>query len=476
MRIILISKIGIQDTVNSPNNKDFNGSVYPLELAYIRAYLESKNHEVNHIEFNLTFFDQLKFDEFKKKLSVKIDLFNPDVIGFSITTGNHIDTYNIIEHVYKNYPKLKIIISGEHVTVMYEQIIKKYPHVIAVIGEGEITFSELLEDRPLNSIDGIAFFSEGKVIKTKNRELIKDLDTLPFPVYTMSPKRTMATIITSRGCPFSCSFCFRNQNAKKIQRFRSANNIADEIELVIKKNPNIKNIYFYDDAFLTNNKRVIEICNEIIKRKLTHIKFQCNARFKPFHKELVPYLETANFTLLLFGLESGNKTILNTCHKSIKQQDIIDTITTLKNSNICVATFLIVGLPGETKETIIETAKFIQKLQKIKYIMYYDYNPAILLSYPGTEIYETMKLSGKISDKYWLINNEIPFYTVEHSNEELIELRKLLVKHIAFMPLSLTKIYHQKHMLISILKYTINHYKTKPILLIKTIIKGTQIP
>lgn len=438
---------------------------YSVGMLYIQSYLESKKHEVKYLDFMLITFDNKN----KEILTNEINSFRPEVIGFSMLSFHNITTFRMIEYVHETHPEIKIVVGGIHATIMYRQLIEKYPYIIVVIGEGEVTFNEILEDRPLSSIDGIAFYSDGKLIKTENRELIYDLDSLPFPHHPMNPERKWSNIITSRGCTASCSFCSLNPNAKRIQRFRSAKNVVDEIE-IIAKNPNIKTIQFLDDAFLTNNNRVIEICEEIIKRGLNRIEFVCQARFKPFHKEMIPYLEKANFTSLMFGLETANENMLKACHKSIKQQDAINTITLLKDSRILYYPFLIVGLPGETRDTIIETAKFVQRLQKIKYMMYYDEkNPGTLMVYPGTEVYEIMKAAGKITDDYWLTNSVAPFFTVEHSVDELMELRKLLVDHIVFMPLSLTKLYYQKSMLLSIFKYAIKRYKTKPLTLMKTV-------
>lgn len=452
-------------------------SGYPLGIMYIQSYLKSKNHDVDVLDFI-----QVPFDESKQKLMNTIESFHPEIIGFSVLTGNHINTFRMMESIHELYPNIKIVLGGIHVTIMYEQVIKKYPYVIAVIGEGEITFSELSEDIPLHSINGIAFFSEGNVIKTENREMINDLDILPFPSHsTLTSKSTFANIITSRGCPASCSFCVLNPNAKRVCRIRTVKNVVDEVESVLKNYPNIKRIYFIDDAFLTNNKRVIELCKEIINRKLNNIDYQCQARIKPFHKELIPSLEQANFKTLLFGMETANENMLKMCHKNIKQKDIINTMILLKKSKIRVGMFIIVGLPGETKDTIIETAKFIQKIQKIKYIMYnFNYKieppslPPILNIYPGTEVYETAKKSGKITDDYWLTNNSPPFYTVEHSLEELNEFRDELIKYIAFMPFSINKLKYQYYMIPSIAKYVLRYYKTHPLLLLRNYIANVK--
>lgn len=461
MRIILTSLSHLEkfDSYNHYND------VYPLGLLYIQSYLESKNHEVKYHNFWFT-----PFEESKKILINEINKFHPDIIGFSFLTDTRVNTFKMIEYIHEMYPKLSIVVGGIHVTIMYEQILKKYPYLIAVIGEGEITFGELLDNRPLHTIKGIAFNWDGEIVKTENRELC-ELDSLPFPKHQIHSKQTQINIMTSRGCPSACSFCVLNPNVKRIQRFRSATNVVDEIEAIINEHRQIKSVYFIDDTFLTNNSRVVEICNEIIKRGLNKIEFSCQARFKPFHKKLIPYLEHANFKLIAFGLETANEPMLKRCHKSITQEDAVVAIEALRYSDIIINVYLLVGLPGETQETIIETVNFFHRLQKIKYIMHYDSNPGILVTYPGTEVYDMMKSAGKISDDYWLTDKSTPVYSVEHSFEELTEFRDYIAKRTAFMPMSLKKIWYQRDFLISILKYVVKQYKTRPLVLLKNIIK-----
>jgi len=140
-------------------------------------------------------------------------------------------------------------------------------------------------------------------------------------------------------------------------------------------------------------------------------------------------LEQAGFKTVMLGLESGNNQILNSCHKGITQDDVTRAVELFAKSDIDLVLFLIVGLPGETIETITTTARFIQKLQKIKYIFYQDIG--ILMVYPGTEVYQLMKDCGKISDDYWMTGQPTPIYTVDNSVETLYEFKNLVLDHIA---------------------------------------------
>jgi len=429
---VLLATTSFEDIPLVPASKTDEESHYPIGLAYLHSYLESKNINVNTICMNNKPYDYC----FKKVIEI-IENFSPDIIGFQILTSNRVSSYRLIEYIHENYPKIKIVIGGIHSTIMYKQLIEKYPFLIAILGEGEITFFELIKELDkkspnLKKIDGIAFYEKG-VTRTKPRKVIENLDVLPFPKHELFFKnswRYSGCILTSRGCCFSCSFCCLNPESKRIVRFRSPKNVVDEIEYMVNKFPQMTEIFIHDDSFFINNNRVIEICDEIIKRKIK-MDFVCSGRFKPISKELVKRLEEANFKRVLLGLESGDNGILKACHKGINQDDVLNTFKLFSKSPINLKTFLIVGLPGENIKTIKETAKFIKKMQKMKYVSYGN-SSNFLIIYPGTEVYEIAKSKGVINDEFWLSDKEIPIYTAENSYEELNKLGSILLDNIAF--------------------------------------------
>jgi radical SAM superfamily enzyme YgiQ (UPF0313 family) len=411
-----------------------NKTYYPLGLAYIHTYLESKNIEVETLWLN-----NKPYENCFKEVIEKVKEFSPDVVGFQILTCNRVSSYYLIEYIHENFPKIKIIVGGIHATIMYKQLIEKYPFSIAVLGDGEITLFELIKELDkktpnLKKIDGIAFYKHNGVTRTKPRKLIENLDTLPFPKHEIffksSKERLTGSLLSARGCPFSCSFCCLNPESKRIVRFRDPKKVVDEIEYMIKKFPKMKEISINDDSFFVNNQRVIEICNEIIKRKIK-LDFICSGRIKPLSKEVVKKLEEANFIRVTLGIESGDNSILKSCHKGINQEDILNAFKLFSKSKIHLKTYLIIGLPGENLNTINETAKFIKKLQKIKYVSYpRSFN--ILFVYPGTEVYEIAKSKGFINDEFWLSDKEIPLYTAEHSYKELKKFEGILLDNLSF--------------------------------------------
>lgn len=435
-------------------------SHYPLGLAYLYSFLELQGHKIE-----VLFLNNYAEESCFQKVVEKMEKFLPDIVGFQIFTANRASSYALIEYTRRNYPKTKILIGGIHATLMHGQLLEKFPYTVAVLGEGEETFSatvkELEKEKPdLENIEGIAFYKNNQIFKTKERKLIENLDDLPFPkheIFFKNEKRKSGCIITSRGCPFSCSFCCLDSISRRRVRLRSAKNVVDEIEMIVKKFPQMKRIWIQDDNFFIDNGRVIEICDEIIKREIK-MSFVCSARIKPINEEMVVKLEQANFQKVLLGLESGDDGILKKCHKGITQKDAVHAFKIFARSKIIVGTFLIVGLPGETKKTILETARFVQKLQKIKY--FYLSEVSVLIIYPGTEVYQIAKAGGLINDDYWLSDKPTPLFTLEHSQEELFYFKDILLSYVSLDSfLTPAGFIAQFTMIPNVFKYIINNKK-----------------
>ena len=439
---------------NGVQAQDSPQTSYALGLLYLHSHLELKGHSVRTILTNEDSFSVSK-DKINRAISEEM----PDYIGMQMLTQTRINVFRMIEYLHNNYPNIKIIVGGIHATIMYDQIIRKYPYIIITIGEGEITLSEIIDSSSMP--DGVAYWNGVDVIKTPNRKLIENLDELPFPSHkqAINKGRTTATVISSRGCYSSCSFCCLNPYAKKTIRFRSSKNIVDEIEYILTEFPQITTIAFVDDSFTVNSNRVIDLCKEIIIRELNWLNYTCVAKFKPFHEKMIPYMESAGFKIINFGLESGNEEILTQCHKNLKQNDMINTLSKLKHSIIEYNVYLIVGLPGETNKTIDETAKFIQRLQRIKYAIITD--TTVLAVYPGTEIYEIMKSAKLIDDSYWMTDGTTPIYDKENSFDELLMMKERLLNKISLLPITPVRIINQLPNSYSILKYLFRRIRRK---------------
>ena len=418
MKVLLVCT-----SVEEAQRIDPSDSHYPMGLAYIHAYIKNK-HKVK-VSYLSNVPQKICIDNLKST----IRQFKPDIVGISVMTPSRVSSFELIE--YLQTKNIKTVLGGIHATVMHEQLLKKYPDVIIVLGEGEVTFSELLNNLDnLDIVKGIAYYDNG-VKLTEPRLLIEDLDALPFPEHGtfLYQGKTLANLLTSRGCPFKCNFCCLDVFSKRKVRFRSAENVVDEIEYIEKNYPDIKTIWLHDDTFMINKKRTIEICNKIIERGIK-LKFICSARFKPISTEVVEAMERANFIQVLFGLESGADKVMKNMHKGLSKDDIRKAIELFKNSNIKITVFLIVGLPGETTNTIVETGRFVQELQKINYFTYRDINIAMV--FPGAEIYDISKQASKLNDDYWLTNKDVPFYEVEHDYNNLRKMKELLSNIVSY--------------------------------------------
>lgn len=425
---IMLATLSIEPASRSEHNPN---TAYSIGLAYIHSCLEKDGHEVK-----LLFLNNYDEEFSEQKFFECFDKFKPQIVGFQIFSMNRVSTFKAIEKLKSCSPKTHIIIGGIHTSVMYEQIIEKYPHVIAVIGEGEYTVSELVNaiesSAALETVDGIAFYKNGCVVQTKPRELINDLDSVPFPKHEVffdnEPNRTVGHIITSRGCPYDCSFCCLKVISRRKYRKRNITNVVTEIKYLKQKYPRLKHIQIHDDTFLLDNLRVIHFCKMAIDANL-ELTFECSARVKPISSEMFYWMERAGFTKIMFGLETGSEKLLKSIHKNVTKNDVINLFEILKPFKFAITTFLMCGFPGEDNKTISETIKLVQTTQKI----HYNWIAGVgkLWVYPGTEVYDLMKNAGKIDDDFWLSDKTVPYYTVEHKFETLVEFENKILDSVA---------------------------------------------
>lgn len=410
MKILLISP---------PSEKPYNERTsYALGIAYIEATLEKRGHDV----YLLDYF-QKSFEMVEEEILDKIKKNKPDIVGISCLTLNRTSARLISKKIKEKYPEIIIIIGGVHPTALPEQVILNYDIDTIVLGEGDLTIIELVNalesDRDLSSVEGIVYKSNGAPKFTGMSSLIKDLDELPFPKHDSFKEKILrekwAYMITSRGCPFGCQFCNSSQFWGNRIRYRSAENIAEEVEMILK-NFNYPNIMFHDDAFTLNKRRVYDFVTEIKKRNL---KFDwiCSTRADSLDSDLIKAIKSVGCKHVAVGVESGSEKILQSIGKRVSKGKIIKTFEMLHNEGISTGIFLMVGNPGETDATVDETIDLLKKLGKTDLG-----SPSICTIYPGTPLYELAKSKSIIDDDYWLTNRLSPYYTAEHSEQELIRM------------------------------------------------------
>jgi radical SAM superfamily enzyme YgiQ (UPF0313 family) len=365
-----------------------------------------------------------------------IGAWQPDVVGFQIFSMNRVSTYKVLNAMKTTYPNVHVVLGGIHTSVMYQQLLEQYPHVIIVIGEGELTFSELVKafesGTSYDHVAGLAFWRDGKMVRTEERPLIDNLDALPLPKHEIffdeEPNRTTAHVITSRGCPFNCSFCCLSAISHRKWRIRDVTKVVEELVMLKEQYPRLRYVQFHDDTLMLDNERVIRLCKLLIEEKL-HIKFVCSGRAKPVSKQMLHWMKKAGFVKIMFGLETGSQVLLKSIHKNITTKDVINLFEILRGFDFDITTFLMCGFPGESDATISETIRLVKATQKI----HYNYIAGIgkLWVYPGAEVYKIMKAAGCIDDEFWLTEKPVPFFTVEHSFSKLVEFEEQMMNELS---------------------------------------------
>jgi anaerobic magnesium-protoporphyrin IX monomethyl ester cyclase len=396
-----------------PRGGPLEDDFYGLGIPYLQSYLEQHGHETEaHLDLYMS------WKEYLARLDEMIASFQPDYIGVQVYSMNRIHAFKIAE-LCRNR-NIKCVLGGVHSSVFPEQIVEKFPWVQVVVGEGERAMLDIVN---------------GCTDRIVIRDVIEDLDSLPFPkqdfFFNEKPNRRMANMLTSRGCPFKCSFCCLRNVSKGRFRKRSVQNVIDEIVQLKREHPSVERIFFQDDAFTLDSKRVIEMCDRLIELNLG-ITFLMAGTVKGNTPEMFDKMEKAGLEHLYVGLESGSQALLDRAQKNLKLQEVEQLFANAKgHPRLVISPYLITGLPGETWDTVEETVRFVKRLHRVFY-SYVD-DSTIIWAYPGTEIYEQMKAAGKITDEYWFEDASCPVWTVEHSIKELNEMKQYLLNRVSFL-------------------------------------------
>lgn len=297
---------------------------------------------------------------------------------------------------------------GTHASVLPEQTLQESKGNIDVIalGEYDYTVKEIIQnwDR-LDDVAGICYQDSGRIVTTDKRELIADLDTLPFPAWHHLDIKYFDAgrfypyldIIAGRGCPYRCTFCVWPEVMYGHKyRLRSAKNVVDEIEYCLNIFPELKKgeFFFEDDTFTVHKERALSICEEILHRNLK-ITWSTNARPDIYNLELFKTMKASGCRLLLVGFESGDQEILDRMKKGLRVEDSVEFMRVAKKAGLEVHGCFVFGMPGETKESMNKTLNFALKLG-LTTIQF-----AGAVPFPGTEYYNFCQNKGLLQAKSW---------------------------------------------------------------------------
>ena len=395
----------------------------PIGLAYLAAVLKKNGHEV-------TVIDCLALGMDHEQLKAKIASFEPDVVGITSMTPTIQSTLLSARAAKEACPDAVVTLGGPHATFMDRQILEQEAAVDVVVrGEGEQTLLEMTQNvadsKSLHKIDGITFRDGDQIIQTPNRPFIQNLDELPYPAYDYFQLdryrlfgKLFLPIITSRGCPFQCSFCTTSRILGKEYRARSPKNIVDELEF-LKNTYGADAVTFYDDTLTLDKTRIFKICEGIKARKID-LPWDCQTRVDQVSREVLAEMRETKCQQVFFGVESGCQEILDAVKKRTTVEQNAKAIKLAKEAGLFVAISIMIGYPGETKDMLEQTLDFIRKTEPD------DVYLCVATPYPGTELRRLVEEMGlKMSTDWGLYDTVTPvFENPLLPAEDILKLRK----------------------------------------------------
>jgi len=373
----------------------------PLGLAYLAAYLEKTGVEVSIVDANVEKLTPIQTA--RRALTQK-----PKLVGISAVTNTIKEAWEIAQQIKKK-KNIPIVLGGVHPTILPEESLKKNFIDMVIRGEGEIALADLTSGKTKRRIASLSFKKGKKIVHSPQAPLIKNLDTLPFPARHLLPTEKYAsigskqvpftTMLSSRGCPYHCSFCSVQATGGPRWRPRSPENVLAEIDHLVK-DYGVREINFADDNFTLDPTRVEKICQLLIKRNYDLILKNSNGvRLDSLTYPLLQLMKKAGWYLLAFGIESGNQQILDKNNKELKLTKVRQVVHWCQKIGIDTTGFFIIGLPGETPTTIKKTIDFAKSL---------DLDEAqfnILIPFVGTRVREIIEKEGKILTNDWHFYN-----------------------------------------------------------------------
>jgi radical SAM superfamily enzyme YgiQ (UPF0313 family) len=400
MKVLLIRHhdIGNINTRLPASLNKIQGLYPPLGLLYIAATLEKEGHQVQILDSQAL---NLTTQETKKEIRKA----KPDIVGITAMTPTVKGAFEAARLSKEIYPDVPTVLGGVQLSLYSEATVSNQYVDFGINGEGEHVMIDLLKalnsGKDFSKITGLIYKENGKV-KTNGFRIVEDLDSLPFPARHLVrtgdyscviAKDPMTTLMTSRGCPYRCGFCFKGPTDTKL-RFRSPKNVVDEIEECINKYK-VKEIMFYDDTFTADRKHAMGICDEIIKRGIK-ISWETPTRVNCIDEELLKKMEEAGCIRLRLGVESGNDEILKIMRKGTNKEMVKKAFTMLRKTKIESFAYFIIGYVHENEQTIRDTINFAKELNS-DWVMF-----TIATPLPQTPLFDEAVKLGYMDKDYWL--------------------------------------------------------------------------
>lgn len=396
----------------NPANAEYGGSLsrwtplsLPMSIGCLAAVLEQHGQKVEIWDEELLQLSEENLEEFVKNLP------QPYVFGITVLTAQVARSYDLCRLLKRKYPDSCVIMGGFHVTALPEEPFEHCPVDFVVRGEGERTIVELYEairkgNRAFSGIQGITYRDHsGHLQKTNERPLIKELSELPeFPydkfvamlarINKSSPRKKnydWGFIVTSRGCPFRCSYCAQRMMTGNTYRWRPIPVVMRELDTLVNR-LGARQIFFLDDNFCFKRSHTIELCEAIRDSGLgKKCEFSLQTRADNFYKELVPVMAAAGFTSVGFGMETATDRLLDIINKEETVGQHVEAIARAHANGMEVAMFMIFGLPTESHADRKTIYKIVRKMN----LTHCKFNN--LMPYPGTPMYNDLVKSTRFN-------------------------------------------------------------------------------
>jgi radical SAM superfamily enzyme YgiQ (UPF0313 family) len=361
--------------------------------------------------------------------------FEPQIVGFSTTTSSFPDAADIAQKIKESQAAVITVCGGVHASALREKLLALYPAFdYLVAGEGEITMSELAAGAHPADIAGLIRTEAGVAVANEPRAHITNLDDLPFPAYEkltgfpndyhlplFSYSQTPgATMITSRGCMFQCSYCDRSVFQKGF-RFNSADYIYDHMKY-LRNQFGVRHVNIYDDLFTANKKRIMELCEKLARQPLG-MNFNCAVRVGYTDDDLLQMLKDAGCLMVSLGIESADPDMLARHKSGVSLDDVRDTVRRIQAAGLRAKGLFMMGLPGETEESVKRTSDFIISLGLD------DMNMAKFTPFPGAPLWSSIREEGTF-DEDWRLMNCLNFVFIPRGMESKEKLDHLYNEHV----------------------------------------------
>lgn len=412
----------------------------PISLALCAALLEKKGLTVKLSDCIVEKINPAG-------LAKKIKAFKPNLVVINTSTPSVVSDLSICDLIKKINPKVKTAVFGIHVTALPEESFGYAKGLDVVVrGEPEETVlalaERIAERRSLIGLLGVTWRNGRKIVRNPARPWIRNLDQLPFPAWHLIDKnnyqmpftkRPFFLVATGRGCPYQCLFCADKTYYGQKLRLRSPKRIVDELEHN-QKTYGVSDFLFWTESFTINNQFALGVCDEIIRRELK-VCWVCNSRVDNVSLKLLKRFKQAGCQMIGYGVESGNQEILNRVRKGTTLEQARKAVALAKKAELEVTGHCILGLPGETEESVEQTEKFVRDLG-LDFVQFYCAVP-----FPGSDLYDLAQKEG------WVISNDWARYEQNFSvlsypglsATQVMDLRRQAYKNFYLSPRTVIK-------------------------------------